>query len=94
MPARLDRRPQIPELERRLRHAEITALDQRAGAIEAGALQEGMDGQAELLAKAGLQLLPVEAFHVRNIALRHMPRRWLGRYFLKAIKKEIALLDA
>lgn len=33
------------------------------------------------------------AFHVRNIALRYMPRRWLGRYFLNAIKKEIALLD-
>lgn len=34
------------------------------------------------------------AFLIRNVALRYMPRRWLGRYFLNAIKKEIALLDA
>lgn len=33
------------------------------------------------------------AFVVRNAALRYMPRRWLGRYFLNAIKKEIALLE-
>lgn len=34
------------------------------------------------------------AFRLRNIVLRYMPRRWLGRYFLNAIKKEIALLEA
>jgi 2-polyprenyl-6-methoxyphenol hydroxylase-like FAD-dependent oxidoreductase len=33
------------------------------------------------------------AFHVRNVVLRYMPRRWLGRYFLNAIKKEIALVE-
>ncbi|SEG36146.1 FAD-dependent monooxygenase [Bosea lathyri] len=34
------------------------------------------------------------AFRLRNVVLRYMPRRWLGRYFLNAIKKEIALLQA
>jgi len=34
------------------------------------------------------------AFRLLNTVLRYMPRRWLGRYFLNAIKKEIALLDA
>ncbi|MEM6496651.1 MAG: FAD-dependent monooxygenase [Pseudomonadota bacterium] len=28
-------------------------------------------------------------FHVRNTVLRNIPRRWLGRYFMNAIKSEI-----
>ncbi|GGC74707.1 FAD-dependent monooxygenase [Chelatococcus reniformis] len=33
------------------------------------------------------------AFHVRNVVLRHMPRAWLGRYFLNAVKAEIGLVQ-
>lgn len=31
-------------------------------------------------------------FALRNLVLRHMPRKWLGRYFLNAIRSEIALV--
>lgn len=31
------------------------------------------------------------SFHLRNIMLRHMPKAWLGRYFVNSIRSEIAL---
>jgi 2-polyprenyl-6-methoxyphenol hydroxylase-like FAD-dependent oxidoreductase len=34
------------------------------------------------------------AFHMRNAVLRHMPRRWLGRYFLNSIRSEIVATQA
>lgn len=33
------------------------------------------------------------AFHLRNFWMRRLPRRWLGNYFLKSIKREIALAE-
>lgn len=33
------------------------------------------------------------AFHTRNFVLRHMPRAWLGRYFVNAVRSEITLVE-
>lgn len=30
-------------------------------------------------------------FHFRNLTLRHMPKAWLGRYFVNSIRSEISL---
>jgi 2-polyprenyl-6-methoxyphenol hydroxylase-like FAD-dependent oxidoreductase len=32
-------------------------------------------------------------FHLRNLVLRHMPRAWLGRYFVNAIRSELSLIE-
>lgn len=34
------------------------------------------------------------AFHVRNFTLRHMPRAWLGHYFVNAVRSEIELVES
>lgn len=36
----------------------------------------------------------VVAFRVRNFAMRHMPKSWLGRYFRKSIRSEIDFAKA
>ena len=47
--------------------------------------------------KMGALFVPASplSFHLRNLALRHMPRAWLGQYFINAIRSEIlAMSDA
>ncbi|MDQ8699228.1 FAD-dependent oxidoreductase [Hyphomicrobium sp. LHD-15] len=47
--------------------------------------------------KMGALFVPASSlsFHLRNFALRHMPRAWLGQYFINAIRSEIlATADA
>ena len=41
--------------------------------------------------KMGALFVPASplSFHLRNFALRHMPRAWLGQYFINAIRSEI-----
>lgn len=41
--------------------------------------------------KMGALFIPATklSFHLRNFALRHMPRSWLGRYFINAVRSEI-----
>lgn len=41
--------------------------------------------------KMGSLFVPASplSFHLRNFALRHMPRAWLGQYFINAIRSEI-----
>lgn len=41
--------------------------------------------------KMGALFIPATplSFHLRNFTLRHMPRAWLGRYFINAIRSEI-----
>lgn len=41
--------------------------------------------------KMGALFVPASplSFHLRNLTLRHMPRAWLGRYFINAIRSEI-----
>lgn len=43
--------------------------------------------------KMASMFIPSSAFgfHVRNFTLRHMPKAWLGRYFVNAIRSEISL---
>jgi 2-polyprenyl-6-methoxyphenol hydroxylase-like FAD-dependent oxidoreductase len=41
--------------------------------------------------KMGALFIPATplSFHLRNFTLRHMPRAWLGRYFINAVQSEI-----
>jgi 2-polyprenyl-6-methoxyphenol hydroxylase-like FAD-dependent oxidoreductase len=41
--------------------------------------------------KMGSLFVPASnlSFHLRNFVLRHMPRAWLGQYFINAIRSEI-----
>lgn len=46
--------------------------------------------------KMGSLFVPASplSFHLRNFALRHMPRAWLGQYFINAIRSEILATNA
>ncbi len=47
-----------------------------------------LQGRSVKMAKVFIPATPM-AFGIRNFILRNMPRRWLGRYFVNAIKSEI-----
>jgi 2-polyprenyl-6-methoxyphenol hydroxylase-like FAD-dependent oxidoreductase len=47
-----------------------------------------LQDRSRKMGKLFIPATPV-SFHLRNLMLRNMPRRWLGRYFLNAVKSEI-----
>jgi 2-polyprenyl-6-methoxyphenol hydroxylase-like FAD-dependent oxidoreductase len=54
-------------------------------------LRPSIEKLQERSRKMGALFIPATpfSFHLRNFTLRHMPRAWLSRYFLNAVRSEI-----
>ncbi|MEM8970854.1 MAG: FAD-dependent monooxygenase [Pseudomonadota bacterium] len=78
-------------LAKELKHSELS----RAMECHAKRLRPAIERLQRRSRNMAKMFIPSTSFgfHVRNTVLRNMPRRWLGRYFMNAVKSEILAIS-